>query len=74
MPPILIVDARGNPWSPYENVVRVSAQIRGSVLLTYAGDAHIAFLSSRCAAGYIQTYLDTLALPARGTVCPAAPV
>jgi len=73
-PPILIVGARGNPWSPYENVVRVSAQIRGSVLLTYAGDAHIAFLSSRCAAGYIQTYLDTLALPARGTVCPAAPV
>ncbi len=73
-PPILIVGAQGNPWSPYEDVRRVSAQIHGSVLLTYAGDAHITFLSSRCAAGRIQAYLDDLELPARGTVCPAIPV
>ncbi|MGW4062923.1 alpha/beta hydrolase [Amycolatopsis sp. NPDC004747] len=39
-PPILVVGAEGNPWSPYENVVRVSAEIRGSVLLTYAGHPH----------------------------------
>ncbi|MDX3192791.1 alpha/beta fold hydrolase [Streptomyces sp. MN03-5084-2B] len=73
-PPILLVGTQGNPWSPYGNVTRVSAQILGSVLLTYAGDAHIAFLSSPCVAGHIQAYLDTLALPGRDTVCPAAPV
>jgi len=73
-PPILVVGARGNPWSPHRNVARVSAQIEGSVLLTYAGDAHITFLSSPCAAGRIQAYLDTLDVPAKGTVCPAIPV
>ncbi|MGW5741319.1 alpha/beta hydrolase [Amycolatopsis sp. NPDC003861] len=72
-PPILIVGAEGNPWSPYGNVARVSAQIQGSVLLKYAGDAHIAFLSSPCVAGRIEAYLDDLELPARGTVCPAIP-
>ncbi|GAB3875805.1 alpha/beta hydrolase [Kibdelosporangium lantanae] len=72
-PPILLVSARGNPWSPYSNVARVSAEIEGSVLLTYAGDAHITFLSSQCARDHIQNYLDNLDPPAKGTVCPAAP-
>jgi hypothetical protein len=72
-PPILIVGAQGNPWSPYRNVARVAAEIRGSVLVTYAGDAHITFLSSRCAVDHIQAYLDDLRMPAKGTVCPAIP-
>ncbi|MEQ0564855.1 alpha/beta hydrolase [Amycolatopsis sp. NEAU-NG30] len=74
VPPVLVVGARGNPWSPYPDVARVSAEIGGSVLLTYAGDAHIAFLSSPCVAAHIQSYLDELTLPAAGTVCPAVPV
>jgi hypothetical protein len=72
-PPILLVSAQGNPWSPYSSVARVSAEVQGSVLLTYAGDAHITFLSSQCAVGHIQAYLDTLETPAKGTVCPAVP-
>lgn len=72
-PPILVTGALGNPWSPYERVAAVSAQIQGSVLLTYAGDAHITFLSSQCAVDTMQRYLDTLVTPPPGTVCPAVP-
>ncbi|TCO50854.1 alpha/beta hydrolase [Actinocrispum wychmicini] len=72
-PPILVIGAQGNPWSPYERVASVSAQIQGSVLLTYAGDAHIAFLSSQCVIDTMQRYLDTLVTPPPGTVCPAIP-
>jgi hypothetical protein len=41
--------------------------------LTYAGDAHITFLSSQCAVDHMQTYLETLVTPPKGTVCPAIP-
>jgi pimeloyl-ACP methyl ester carboxylesterase len=71
--PILIVGAQGNPWSPYEGVTTVSAEIENSALLTYAGDAHITFLSSQCAVDHMQTYLETLVTPPKGTVCPAIP-
>jgi pimeloyl-ACP methyl ester carboxylesterase len=72
-PPILIVGAKGNPWAPYEGVLLTSAQIENSVVLTYEGDAHIAFLSSPCVVRHLEDYLETASAPPRGTSCPAIP-
>ncbi|MEV4317958.1 alpha/beta hydrolase [Actinocrispum sp. NPDC049592] len=72
-PPILIVGARGNPWAPYEGLLATAAQIRRSVVLTYEGDAHIAFLSSPCVVRNIEQYLVTAVAPPAGSSCPAIP-
>jgi len=72
-PPILITGAKGNPWAPYEGLRLMSAQIENSVLLTYEGDAHIAFLSSECVVRQLENYLETAVAPPRGSTCPAIP-
>lgn len=38
-------------------------------LLTFAGEGHTGYNRSACVSALVNTYLATLALPARGTVC-----
>jgi pimeloyl-ACP methyl ester carboxylesterase len=72
-PPILYVGAEGNPWAPYEGVRLVAAQIENSMLLTYEGDAHFAFMSSQCVVRQMENYLETTTAPPPGSTCPAIP-
>jgi hypothetical protein len=61
--------ATGYPWA-----VSVARQLgRGGVLLTYEGQGHGSVTSSPCMEDAVDGYLVDLALPPRGTSCPAVP-
>lgn len=68
-PPIVVVGTTGDPATPYEAAQAVARRIKGSVLLTYQGDGHVAFATSKCASKAEVKYLLTLELPPPGTQC-----
>lgn len=71
-PPILVIGTVGDPATPYEWAQQMSAALTGSVLLTYEGDGHTAFLrGGPCIDDAVVTYLVELAPPPAGTRCPA---
>lgn len=71
-PPILVIGTVGDPATPYEWAQEMSAALTGSVLLTYEGDGHTAFLrGGQCVEDAVVTYLVDLTPPAAGTRCPA---
>lgn len=71
-PPILVVGTVGDPATPYEWAQQMSAALTGSVLLTYEGDGHTAFLrGGPCVEDAVVSYFVDLKTPAPGTRCPA---
>jgi pimeloyl-ACP methyl ester carboxylesterase len=70
-PPILIVNTRFDPATPYVWAERLAAQIDGSRLLTVEGDGHTGILHSSCARTHEAKYLLSGVLPARGATCAA---
>lgn len=71
-PPILVVGTVGDPATPYEWSEQMSKALEGSVLLTYEGDGHTAFMrGGPCIDDAVVAYLVDLELPAPGTSCPA---
>ena len=71
-PPILVIGTVGDPATPYEWAQEMSAALTGSVLLTYEGDGHTAFLrGGPCIEDAVVDYLVDLTMPAAGTRCPA---
>lgn len=71
-PPILVVGTVGDPATPYEWSEQMNEALVGSVLLTYEGDGHTAFLrGGPCIDDAVVAYLVDLALPEAGTSCPA---
>jgi hypothetical protein len=70
-PPILALNSRYDPATPYEWATNAARQM-GAVLLTYDGWGHGAyFKGSACVVNATDTYLITGKAPARGTHCPA---
>jgi pimeloyl-ACP methyl ester carboxylesterase len=70
--PVLVVGNRYDPQTPYQGAVTAARLLPNSRLLTYAGWGHTAFFRGNyCVDSKVTTYLTTLRLPARGTVCPA---
>ncbi len=70
-PPILVVGTLGDPATPYEWSEEMVAALQGSVLLTYEGDGHTAFLrGGPCIDDAVSAYLIDLTLPAPGTELP----
>lgn len=70
-PPILVVGTLGDPATPYEWSEQMAAALSGSVLLTYEGDGHTAFLrGGACVNDAVTAYLIDLELPEPGTSCP----
>lgn len=71
-PPILVVGTLGDPATPYEWSEQMNQALAGSVLLTYEGDGHTAFLrGGPCVDDAVVAYLVNLELPETGTRCPA---
>ncbi len=71
-PPILVIGTVGDPATPYEWAQQMSAALTGSVLLTYEGDGHTAFLrGGKCIEDAVVNYFVDLTLPDPGTRCPA---
>lgn len=69
-PPILVVNSKHDPMTPYPGAVDVSRQLPGSVLLTYEGDGHTTYTQSPCIRAYVDNYLTGGTLPPAGTSCP----
>lgn len=71
-PPILVIGTVGDPATPYQWAQQMSTALTGSVLLTYEGDGHTAFLrGGTCIEQAVVTYFVDLTTPEPGTRCPA---
>ncbi|MEU3528138.1 alpha/beta hydrolase [Streptomyces sp. NPDC038707] len=71
-PPILVSNALHDPATGYPWAVSVARQLgRGGVLLTYEGHGHGSVTSGPCMEDAVDSYLTDLAVPPRGTSCPA---
>jgi pimeloyl-ACP methyl ester carboxylesterase len=67
--PVLLLNTRYDPATPYRNAVLVHDLLPNSALLTVDGVGHGALLLSSCAQDATAQYLLTGALPPPGTVC-----
>ncbi|MFF8960330.1 alpha/beta hydrolase [Streptomyces sp. NPDC014894] len=73
-PPILLSNALHDPATGYPWAVSVARQLgRGGVLLTYEGHGHGSVTSGPCMEDAVDGYLTDLAVPPRGSGCPAVP-
>jgi pimeloyl-ACP methyl ester carboxylesterase len=71
-PPILVIGTLGDPATPYEWAQQMTEALTGSVLLTYEGDGHTAFLrGGQCIEDAVVEYFVDLKVPDQGTRCPA---
>jgi len=69
-PTMLEVATKYDPATPYRGALRTEAQLGNVRLLTMRGDGHTAYGgNSACIDAAVNTYIETLALPAEGTVC-----
>ncbi|MFF9274577.1 alpha/beta hydrolase [Streptomyces griseosporeus] len=71
-PPVLVSNALHDPATGYPWAVSVARQLgRSGVLLTYEGQGHGSVTSGPCMEDAVDGYLVGLAVPPRGTRCPA---
>jgi pimeloyl-ACP methyl ester carboxylesterase len=68
-PPILVVGSTHDPATPYSWAQALASQLQHGVLLTRDGDGHTGYFSSTCVQNWADSYLTTLAIPPKGTVC-----
>ena len=70
--PIVVVGTKYDPATPYKWAVGLSSQLVTSVLLTYEGDGHTAYMrGSKCIDNEIENYLVDGTVPAKNITCPA---
>jgi pimeloyl-ACP methyl ester carboxylesterase len=70
IPPLLVIGTTRDPATPYEWAVSASEKLAGSVLLTYQGTGHTAYLrSGSCITDPVDSYFIDLTLPPAGTTC-----
>ncbi|MFJ8563413.1 alpha/beta hydrolase [Streptomyces sp. NPDC093514] len=67
--PILVLGTTGDPDTPYQDAVALAGTLQNGRLLTFAAEGHTAYNRSTCVSTLVESYLATLALPVRGTVC-----
>lgn len=70
----VVLNAAGDPSTPWAWARTMATYLRGSSLITYEGTAHVLYgaTSSKCVNAAVTTYLMTLRSPGDIT-CPAAP-
>jgi pimeloyl-ACP methyl ester carboxylesterase len=69
-PTPLVVATTYDPATPYHGALRLVNDLGNARLLTMVGDGHTAYGNgSDCIDSDIESYLNTLALPATGTKC-----
>jgi pimeloyl-ACP methyl ester carboxylesterase len=70
--PIVVVGTKFDPATPYKWALGLSSQLSSSVLLTYEGDGHTAYMrGSECIDKEIENYLVDGIVPDKNIVCPA---
>jgi pimeloyl-ACP methyl ester carboxylesterase len=66
----LVVATTYDPATPYRGALRLVRDLGNDRLITMRGDGHTAYGGeSACIDSAVESYLNTLALPAAGTVC-----
>jgi hypothetical protein len=70
-PPIVVVGSTADPATPYSAAKALAHELRHGVLLTRTGAGHTAYFFSSCVRSNVDRYLETLATPRHGTVCPS---
>jgi hypothetical protein len=68
--PVLLLNTRYDPATPYANAVKVHRLLPNSALLTVNGVGHGGLFTSSCATALTERYLLTGATPPAGTACP----
>ncbi len=68
-PPILLVGSTGDPATPYSWAQSVTRQLAQAELLTRKGPGHTGYFYSTCIEKWVGSYLKTLELPPKNTVC-----
>ena len=71
-PPIMVINSRFDPPTPYEGAQRVAGQLGRATLVTYDGMGHGAANRTGCTRGLVLRYLVETVPPPAGTHCPAA--
>lgn len=70
--PILIVGMRFDPNTPFVNAQHLERLLGNAILLTHDGYGHTSVVDpSTCVERAFRRYFVTLAMPARGSVCPS---
>ena len=67
--PLLVVNPRFDPATPYHGAVLVDQLMPNSALLTVNGWGHTSLFMSTCADAVIERYLISLATPPPGATC-----
>lgn len=70
-PPILVVGTTGDPATPYENTAELAKMLGVGHVLTWEGEGHTAYPSTRCIVNAVNAYLIALTVPKEGLRCPA---
>lgn len=68
-PPIVVVGTTGDPATPYENTERLATILGTGVTLTWEGEGHTAYPTTKCIRNAVDGYLINLIAPADGTRC-----
>jgi pimeloyl-ACP methyl ester carboxylesterase len=69
-PPILVVGTTGDPATPYENTADLATMLGTGHVLTWEGEGHTAYPSTRCIVTAVDNYLIDLTVPKTGLRCP----
>ena len=68
----MVVGTKYDPATPYKWALGLSSQLTSSVLLTYEGDGHTAYMrGSECIDKEIENYLVDGTVPVKNIICPA---
>jgi pimeloyl-ACP methyl ester carboxylesterase len=70
-PPIVVVGTTGDPATPYENTAELARMLGVGRVLTWEGEGHTAYPSTKCIVDAVDAYLVSLTVPAEGLRCPA---
>ncbi|GID97127.1 alpha/beta hydrolase [Amorphoplanes digitatis] len=69
-PPIVVVGTTGDPATPYENTAELASMLGTGRVLTWEGEGHTAYPSTKCIVAAVDAYLIDLKVPAEGLRCP----
>ncbi|MEU7902153.1 alpha/beta hydrolase [Actinoplanes sp. NPDC049118] len=69
-PPIVVVGTTGDPATPYENTAELASMLGTGRVLTWEGEGHTAYPSTKCIVEAVDGYLIDLTVPKEGLRCP----
>ncbi|NUR93483.1 MAG: alpha/beta hydrolase, partial [Nonomuraea sp.] len=74
LPPILMLQSRGDAATPYPGALAMKARFPGARMVVDGGGNHgVSLVGDKCVDGYLTAYLNDGTLPADGTACKAMP-